>query len=137
MFREAVGIGRKLLGDEHWKVGNWTTNLGATLRKKGDLDEAITLLRQGTKTLEAALGKEHWSTANARSNLGSCLTKLGRYEQGEKELLEAYRVLKATRGAEHWRTVRAVGWLAALYEAWGKPAEAAEYRALLPKSDES
>ncbi len=87
--------------------------------------------------MEAELGKEHWRPANARSHLGDCLTKLGRYEQGEQELLEAYRVLKATRGADNPRTVRAVERLAVLYEAWGKPAKAAQYRALLPKSDES
>ncbi len=139
MFREAVDIGRKLLGDEHWKVGNWTTNLGVLLRDKGDLDEASALLRQGTETLEAAFGKEHWRTANARSHLGDCLAKLRRYEQGEQELLEAYRVLKAIRGVEHIRrrTVRTVESLADLYEAWGKPAKAAQYRTLLPKSDES
>ena len=68
MFREAVGIGRKVFGDDHPRVGGWAVNLGVILRDKGDLDEASALLRQGTETLEAALGEEHWRTANARSH---------------------------------------------------------------------
>ena len=47
--------------------------------------------------------------------------------------------LNAIRGVEHIRarTLRTVESLAALYEAWGKPAKADEYRALLPELDES
>ncbi len=42
-------------------------------------------------------------------------------------MLEAYRILVAAHSSE-----RIVGYLADLYDAWGKPEKAAEWRAKLP-----
>ncbi len=46
-------------------------------------------------------------------------------------LLKAHRVLEPALGDSHDRTTKVVEFLAALYEAWGKPEQAAEYRAML------
>ena len=56
---------------------------------------------------------------------------MGRYAEAQEQLLEAHRVLDAAVGDGHIRTIRAVRALANLYEAWGKPDQADEYRAIL------
>jgi hypothetical protein len=62
------------------------------------------------------------------SHLGACLFKLKRYREAEEQLLPAYAGLKATRGARHALTRQTVSRLRQLYEAWGKPGQAALYR---------
>jgi hypothetical protein len=62
---------------------------------------------------------------------GACLTEVGRYERAEELLLAAYPVLRQVMGEQNMRTELAVRRLVKLYEAWGKPEKAAEYRALL------
>jgi hypothetical protein len=65
-----------------------------------------------------------------RSLIGGCLTKLKRYREAEAQLLAAYAGLKPARGEQNDLTRRAVGRLIELYEAWGRPDQAAPYRAL-------
>ena len=59
------------------------------------------------------------------------MTRLGQYEQAEIELLAAVEGFKQLYGDEDGRTRRAVSRVADLYEAWDKPDQATEYRALL------
>jgi hypothetical protein len=59
------------------------------------------------------------------------MTELGHYERAEQLLLAAHGVLRSERGEQQTRTQRAVRRLTMLYEAWGKPEKAAEYRAML------
>jgi hypothetical protein len=51
--------------------------------------------------------------------------------EAEALLLAAHHALAAQLGPDHRRTQRALGRIVELYNAWGKPAEAAEYRARL------
>ena len=69
--------------------------------------------------------------------LGTCLTEIGRYGDAEPLVLESYVTISGSRGAEDERTKRALNRVIALYEAWGKPDKAAEYRALLPRPSEA
>jgi hypothetical protein len=57
--------------------------------------------------------------------------KQGRYPEAEKLALTAYAGTARALGPQHARTKRLVGDLVSLYEAWGKPAEAASWRAIL------
>ncbi len=60
-----------------------------------------------------------------------------RFDDAESVLLEAHGILQTTLGDENEQTTRVVGYLADLYDAWGKPEKAAEYRALLPEPQEA
>ena len=137
MYRESLAIKRKVHGDEHPQIAIGLCNLGALLRNKGDLDEAEKLLREAVRQLAAIVGEENWYTASSRSHLGDCLTKAGRYDEAERELLEAHRVFTATLGEKHDRTIKCVKRLTALYEAWGNPTKAAQWRAKLPEPTNS
>jgi hypothetical protein len=60
--------------------------------------------------------------------LGGCLAALGRYREAEPLLLDGHRILVAERGPDDPRTRETAAYLAGLYEAWGRPAQAAAYR---------
>jgi hypothetical protein len=64
----------------------------------------------------------------SRSHLGACLFKLKRFREAEEQLLPAYAGLKVTRSAWHALTRQTASRLRELYEAWGKPSQAALYR---------
>ncbi len=126
---------RKLMGNDHPHVAVSLANLGALLRDKHDYDASEAVFHDAVAMNRKIRGEEHWHTANSRSHLGECLTKMGRYEEAEKELLEAQRILNTTLGKDHKRTIKAVERLVALYDAWGKPDKAAEYRAMLENGE--
>lgn len=67
-----------------------------------------------------------------RAHWGQCLIDLGRYDAAEQQLKAAYEGETAMRGPRHRNTRAVVGDLVRLYDAWGKPDEAAMWRAKLP-----
>ena len=70
-------------------------------------------------------------------NYGRCLIDAGRFEDAEKEVVADYEMLKTTLEPAHPLVRQSLELIVDLYEAWGKPDKAAEYRALLPESDEA
>ncbi len=132
IFRQVVELDGKLLGENHPDRANSIGNLGMLLYKMERYEEAEAQLRDAVTRLERAVEPEHWLLGVNRSNHGAALTRLGRYEEAEAELRVAHSVLAAALGTEHTRTVGAVERLVELYDSWGRPAEAARYRELLP-----
>ena len=63
---------------------------------------------------------------------GACLTGQQRHAEAETALLEAHEILTSGLGADHSETLKVTPNLVDLYEAWGKPEKAAEWRAKLP-----
>jgi hypothetical protein len=61
--------------------------------------------------------------------LGSCLLAQGRYAEAETALLGAHRAFRASQVETSPRLREATSALVALYERWGRPAEAAHFRA--------
>ena len=57
--------------------------------------------------------------------------------EAESALLESHRILAAALSLDHDQTTRVVGYLADLYDAWGKPKLAAEWRAKLPTEQDA
>ncbi len=83
--------------------------------------------------IRAQLSANHWLTNRARSELGMVLTGLGHYEEAELILIGSYQALYGQRdeippgdGASCIEHARAR--LVELYQAWGKPEEAAHWR---------
>jgi hypothetical protein len=91
------------------------------------------LLREGLEISRKGLPPGHWQTAVAESVLGRCLISLKRYDEAEPLLVESYPIIKSNFGDRDRLTQRALSRIIDLYEAWGKPDKAAEYRAMLPK----
>jgi hypothetical protein len=63
--------------------------------------------------------------------LGNCLTNLHRFDDAQPMLLEGYAVLAKASTAQPSRRREALVGIVTLYERWGKPAKAADFRALL------
>jgi hypothetical protein len=53
---------------------------------------------------------------------------MGRHAEAERELLAAYTAIVGATGESHAEARRVRGYLRELYEAWGRPADAARYR---------
>ncbi len=83
------------------------------------------------------LGAEHWYHGAFLGIQGRALAALERSDDGESALLEAHGILQTAVGDEHVQTRKVVGYLADLYDAWGKPEQAAEWRAKLPVEQEA
>jgi hypothetical protein len=62
-----------------------------------------------------------------------CLVELGRYDEAEPLLLESYPNLRPLPDADTRETLR---YLVKLYDAWGKPEKAAEWRAKLREEED-
>ncbi len=131
LYRDALRIYRAKLGDEHPRVALVQQSLAAVLILLGRPDEAEALARRAVEVLDAALPAGHlWSQA-ARSVLGESLAGLGRYPEAEALLLASCARLEELQGAGGSLTVKTRKRLVALYEAWGRPEQAARHRALL------
>ena len=135
LFRESLAMQRKLLGDEHPDVGQGLSDLGRFLVRKGDAAAGEPLHRAGCDILEKVLGPDHLKLAQCRIYYGECLTELAQYQQAERLLLAAHSVLKGNLGEDNEWTETAISHLVKLYESWGKPEKAAEYRAMLTKEE--
>jgi len=131
VVRESVEIYRHLATEGNG-VPEWyasaLNNMGANLSLIGECTEALPYLEEGIEVYESLSGGDPANTGNTRSHYGACLTELGRYQEAEDALLAAYSAIQAGRDDEHLWTTRTADRLVALYEAWGKPDRAAEYR---------
>ena len=133
-LREALVIDRHVLGEEHPAVGVVFNNLANVLERKGDLAGAESMYRDALTLRRKAFPNEpdgHWEVATIKSLLGGCLTAAKRYADAEPLLLESYPVIKGNFGDAHPRTQVALKRLVDLYDAWGKSAKGAQYRAML------
>ena len=135
LYRNALAMDRRLLG-EHPSTAISMSSLARLLCDRGDDESARQLFEEAFEMFSKSVGADHWRLAGSRADYGTCLIQQERYGSAEELLLAAHPVLSASLGPEHDRTRKAVTHLVELYEAWGKPEEAAEYRALLPKDDQ-
>lgn len=147
-FLAAVESRRRLLGEHHPFVGDALLGLGVSTSRQlesdapvpGDCDAAVPRFEDAAAIYRQTYGEGSVQLALAHLFLGACLTKLEHYDEAEQYLLEAYPALKenaspfiisyppigtAGRGGLETMGARA---LSHLYESWGKPEKAAEYR---------
>ena len=74
----------------------------------------------------------HWWPAYVSSLLAEALLGSERFEEAEELLLAAYPAMVAGRGGDHHMTARVVLRLVRLYDAWGRPEAAAQWRTRVP-----
>jgi tetratricopeptide (TPR) repeat protein/predicted Ser/Thr protein kinase len=122
-LHEALGKGRKP------DAAITLERLGRVLMAKGQFADAEPILRECLELRRQALGTNHWLTYHAENDWGVCLARLGRYNAAEEALTASHAGLLEAFGAEHEHTQTARDRLAGLYEAWGRPAEAARWQA--------
>ncbi|MBU0637753.1 MAG: serine/threonine-protein kinase [Planctomycetes bacterium] len=129
--REALAGFRQTLGPENRTTLAAANNLASLQVDLGRAAEAETLYLELLKTARRILPEGHYLIRVFERNYGACLTALGRYQAAEMLLVGSYESLAASLGPTHEHTHKTLTKLIELYEAWGKPEQAAHYRAQL------
>lgn len=114
---------------------NYATALmvqGMIYSQTGRTAEAEKLLREAVRIRAENVPETHFLRATANGALGEFLTTQARFPEAESSLLASYESLKKSQAGNSPRTRLALERLANLYDAWGKPDEAARYRAMIP-----
>jgi serine/threonine protein kinase/tetratricopeptide (TPR) repeat protein len=132
-FRQSVDLHHRLYGPDHPNYGNSVVNLAALLARTGKFEEAERYYLEVIALYSKIYGEKNFNTATVRSLLAECLIKTKKFPQAEKLLVECLAIIKGQFGQDHPRTQATVRRLVALYEAWGKPAKMAVYKAMLKK----
>jgi len=148
LHQQALAIREHALHPQHPDVARSMMALGALLLQAGPSDgapakpgepaaragrpAARALARQCVEVRRRSLPEGHWQIAEAQSLLGACLQAEGKFERAEELLLQSLDVLRESRGPSDEHTRTAIRRLGELYEAWGRPQEAAKYRATAP-----
>jgi serine/threonine protein kinase/Tfp pilus assembly protein PilF len=128
MFREALVLRRKVLPAGHADIAFNLVGLGTLLLETGRSQEAEPLLREALGIRQKAPATLSWQTAEAEGVLGACLTAQGRYAEAEPLLLHSYQTMGKAKRPPPATVRKTVDYLVQLYDAWGKPAEASEWR---------
>jgi tetratricopeptide (TPR) repeat protein/tRNA A-37 threonylcarbamoyl transferase component Bud32 len=124
--RRAFAIAQKLPKGSHY-YARASVVLGEILNKTGRPTEAEPLLREAVAVLKARVPSQSTVMAIALGGLGECLMTEGRYADGEPLLTESYNILKKVNVPESPALEEARQRLVALFQAWGKPQQAARY----------
>ena len=127
-YRQALDLGREILRQGHPRLSTTLMGYGRVWVEQGRASEAEAFLREALAIRKEALSDGDWRIAETEVALGACLVALARYAEAETLLQQSYQVLDTHRGRKDRRTQRALAALIALYEAWGKPGRAQEYR---------
>jgi serine/threonine-protein kinase len=131
LYQESLVLFRKLYGEHHIYVGISLSNQANLKNVLGKHAEAGDLAHQALAILSENLAADHWRIADAESILGASFTGRGRFAEAESLLLKSYPILRDKTGASSLYCRRAVQHLVDLYQASGRPDQAAEYQVLL------
>ena len=105
--------------------------LGRVALAQGALREAESYLREALALREKSPDDDSGLKDVTGMLLGTCLTRQRRFAEAETLLEQSYANLKAMHDPSHRYLKESRSALLELYEAWGKPDKAADYRALL------
>ena len=131
LYAQTLAIYRRTIGSEKQATLDTIVELALTyyLQKKFAASEA--LAREALET-DRQKRPDDWQRFFAASMLGASLAGQQKYAEAEPLLLEGYRGIDARKGQmeiqEHAYLDRARDWTVQLYQAWGKPQKAAEWK---------
>jgi tetratricopeptide (TPR) repeat protein len=131
LYVQFLESNRRVHGPGHPEVAGALAQLGRNLLRQGKYAEAEPLLRESL-AVRREKAPDDWRTFNTQSLLGGALLGRERYAEAEPLLRQGYEGMKRreaqipTDGRP--RLTEALERLVRLYEAWGKPDEAARWR---------
>ena len=123
----ALALQREILQEGHVDFARSWTILGKILTRTGEPARGEDHLRRALELRTRALKPGHWRLAETQGALGENLTSQKRYAEAEPLLVESHGKFNASLSGRDPRTQQARRRLVALYEAWGKPEEAARF----------
>jgi serine/threonine protein kinase/Tfp pilus assembly protein PilF len=142
LFEQALAMRREKLGPNHPDTLRSLRDLGKAYQKNGDFAKAESVLRECLTHLQKEQPNA-WTTFHTQLHLGVSLLAQKKHGAAEPLLLAAYEGLKERQDTipVQWKGLLAEASerLVQLYDAWGKPEQAARWRAerdKLPKPPE-
>jgi serine/threonine protein kinase/tetratricopeptide (TPR) repeat protein len=127
LYREAIAVFRRHWPNGHLDLVGALHRYGALLVDRGEHDRAESLLREAYGMGQRVVPAGDRYVAEVALALGDLLVRRRRFDEAERLVLEAERHLAAWGGPAHPTHQVAVGRVAALYRAWGRPERAEEY----------
>jgi tetratricopeptide (TPR) repeat protein len=100
--REAIDLGREVLGPETFVVANLLSNLGVTQAALGAHSDAEASFRAAFDSMRALLGEDHWNTRNIARNVGRALQLQQRYVEALEWMDRAGAVPQGEITPGHW-----------------------------------
>jgi tetratricopeptide (TPR) repeat protein len=129
LYRELLDVQSRKLPADHTDRVNTLASLGQSLLDAGQTIDAEPVLRECLAIREKKQ-PDAWTTFHTKSMLGGTLVAQKKYADAEPLLLTAYEGMKerdiGQRARSHFTEVMEC--LVQLYDAWGKPDEAAKWR---------
>jgi tetratricopeptide (TPR) repeat protein len=132
LLREALSIRREALGEDNRHTATTLGDLARALDLLGRPDDAAATYREALAIQRRAVGEEHRDVAIILNRFAGFEARRGDFAAAESLYVRALGINRAQLGEAHTESLSGVRALAEVYERWGKPAEAAAYRALLP-----
>ena len=100
LYRKALEIREKRLGNNHPEVATTLNNLGLLRVLQGDLTGAEDLLRRSLEARRSQLGEQHSLVPATLINLGTVLAKLEKHDQAVASLREAVELRRKYQAPE-------------------------------------
>src|SRR5690606_31173206 len=129
LFREAAALDVGLLDETHPTHAGTLTAIGRVLIAAGRLADADTVLDRALTIRMVALGTEHPLVARTLRQRAELQYRQGDYAAAEATIQQALAIYLAQRQPEATDVRNLHALLADVYTAWGRPDDAARYRA--------
>jgi serine/threonine-protein kinase len=130
LLREARALSERFQGPNSLAVALSDVNLGFTLTMVGKYVEAETFDRDAIRILRSLFDDKNAMVVMARDHLGDALRGQRRFAEAEPLLLAGYERFKVPNSVTKVWLGHVLSALVRLYEAEGKPDEAAKYRSI-------
>jgi tetratricopeptide (TPR) repeat protein len=140
-YREAMEILRDVDSVPPTQYPGVVLRLAELAERQGRVDEARELYTEALSRLqglpESRFRAERHARAQEEVLLGSCLLGLGRYVDAEPLLARSVTEYQLIYGKRDFRVGESLNRVVRLYQAWGKPDKAEEYRAMVHRTGEA
>ena len=101
----------------------------------GRYAEARDYADQARTLYTKVLSEQHWLAAWATSVGGASLARLGDFEPAEDMLVASYEILNGSEGVRPLYIELTLNYLVQLYDSWGKPEQAGQFRTRLREAE--
>ena len=128
LFARTLAIQRRVLGPRHTNTLNTAFSAGEFHLDAGRPARAAPLLEEATLGVGEEFGEDHPDWVRYATRWGECLTRLGRFAAADSLLRRAWKQWDTAQPSLVASPAATARTLAALYDAWGKPAEARAWR---------
>lgn len=128
--RRELEIEQSIFRADHRGLIEPLCQLSEALSKEGKTKEAASRYDEARAIYDRRAG-DALKDDYLKGMLGECLITQGRYNEAEPLLTESYTALNSRLGQSNSLTMEAKRRLLILYEAWHKPEQATQYRAML------